>query len=155
MSQSDYLALKKAQVILKNQKLPAVLPPTLYTSFASYNLETSVPNTKNIYSRLLPSGKTNIYKMEKSIVNCPTFAMCVNTNQRPNRVLNSKYNPDPVNKFPVNPKIHKFSTCTFKNGFVTRKCICTKKICKCGTNYCGSTKPHGISGHFSYNNLGA
>jgi hypothetical protein len=94
MSQSDYLALKKAQVILKNQKLPAVLPPTLYTSFASYNLETSVPNTKNIYSRLLPSGKTNIYKMEKSIVNCPTFAMCVNTNQRPNRVLNSKYNPD-------------------------------------------------------------
>ena len=155
MSQSDYIALKKTQIILKNQELPAVLSPELYTSFASYNLETSVSNTKNIYSRLLPSGKTNIYNMEESIANCPRFAMCINTNLRPNRVLNSVFNPDPVNKSPVNPKINKSTTCTFRNGFITRNCACSKKICKCGTNYCGSTKPNGISGQFSVNNLGA
>ena len=152
MSQSDYIALKRTQNILKIQELPAVLTPTSYTSYVTYNLETTVSNTKNAYSRLLPSGKTNIFTMEKSVTNCPTFTLCANTNQRPNRVLNTLTRPNPTFRF---NKIYKPTTCTFTNGFVTRKCVCSKTVCKCGTDYCGSTKAGGISGHYSVNNLGA
>lgn len=152
MSQSDYITLKRTQNLLKLQEFPSVLTPNLYTSCMTYNLETTVANTKNSYSRLLPSGKTNIFTMEKSVANCPTFALCANTNQRPNRVLNTIIKPAPT--FRLN-KIYAPVTCTFTNGFVTRKCVCSKTVCKCGTDYCGSTKPGGISGHFSVNNLGA
>ena len=90
MSQSDYIKLKKTVNVLKSQiDLPPVLSPDMYTDFAEYNLETTVRNTKNAYSRLVPSTKQNIFTMEEKVSTCPTFTLCTNTNQRPNRVLNT------------------------------------------------------------------
>lgn len=89
MSQSDYIKLKKTTMVLKNKELPPILDPSSYTDFVQYNLETTVTNTKNSYSRLLLNGNKNILDMEKKVSSCPTFPLCVNTNTRTNRVLNT------------------------------------------------------------------
>ena len=95
MSQGDYIKFKKTALILKNNstkalnELPPVLTPELYTAFTTYNLETTVSNTKNTYNRLLPSGKKNFLDIEKNVSNCSTFILCKNTNNRPNRVKNT------------------------------------------------------------------
>jgi hypothetical protein len=146
MSQSDYIQLKKNITTLKSlNEFQPVLDPETYTDFAAYNLETTVSNTKNAYSRLLPTGKKYIFNIEKKVSTCPTFTLCTNTNTRANRVLNTAqkivflngttlpYKPAPTFKLNKNyiPK-----TCTFTNGYITRKCICSKDTCKCGTHYC-------------------
>jgi hypothetical protein len=72
MSQSDYITFKKTALILRNNSttatndLPSVLTPELYTAFTTYNLETTVSNTKNAYNRLLPSGRKNFLDIEKT-----------------------------------------------------------------------------------------
>jgi len=165
MSQSDYIKFKKTSMILKNQELPPVLDPETYVDGTRYNLETTVPNTKNVYSRLLPSNRKYFFDIEKNVATCPTFILCKNTNTRPNRVLNTEqkiiagngqtipYTPLTNRKFVMlngktisytakpgtGQKLYTPNTCTFKNGSITRKCICSKKVCKCGTDYCGSS----------------
>lgn len=150
MSQSDYIQLKRTTVVLKSnqtnqsqkaKRLPPVLETGDYTDFESYNLETTVSNTKNTFSRLtLPSNK-KIFNMEKNVANCTTFPLCINTNQRVNRVLNTgQLNPAPVNKLlpgfkPNANKTFTPTTCTFtvQNGKVTRTIACDKTVCKCRT----------------------
>jgi hypothetical protein len=103
MSQSDYIKLKKTSMILKNNELPPVLTPENYTDFVQYNLETTVTNTKKSYSRLLLPGNRNILDIEKNVSGCTGFTLCTNTNQRPNRVLNTAvaypYSPNPTKKY--------------------------------------------------------
>jgi hypothetical protein len=103
MSQSDYIKLKKTSMILKNNELPPVLTPEDYTDFVQYNLETTVTNTKKSYSRLLLPGNRDIFDMEKNVSGCVGFILCTNTNERPNRVLNTAvaypYSPTPTKKY--------------------------------------------------------
>jgi hypothetical protein len=150
MSQNDYIQLKRTTTVLKSnqtnqsqktKRLPPVLYPNDYTDFKSYNLETTVSNTKNTYSRLILASNKTIFNMEKNVSNCTTFPLCINTNQRVNRVLNTgQLYPDPVNKLlpGFKPNINKTftpTTCTFtlQNGKVTRTVACDKTICKCRT----------------------
>jgi hypothetical protein len=136
MSQSDYINFKKTSLILKNNlnKLPSVLTPELYTAFTNYNLETTVPNTKNSYSRLLLGGKRNFLGIEKNVASCPTFTLCKNTNTRANRVKHTIQYPTPIYKWKKTSS-YKPNTCLIKSGFVTRRCLCSKKSCKCKTEY--------------------
>jgi hypothetical protein len=130
MSQSDYIKLLKTAEVLRNGKLPSVLSPEYYTAFESYNLETTVPNTKNSYSRLQPSGYQTIFGMEKKVSSCPTFAMCINTNARPNRVLHSPQIPRPIYRM---NKMYTPIQCQIKKGYVVRSATCSKNKCKCRT----------------------
>ena len=86
MSQSDYLKLRKTQVLLKNlSQQPSVLGSKNYTSFKQYNLETTTTNTKTTYNKLALTDKTNVFDMDIEVsVNCPTFE-CTNTQNRVNR----------------------------------------------------------------------
>ena len=148
MSQSDYIRFKRSAQVLRAQvnhpnDLPPVLDPSDYTSFESYNLETTIPNTKVAFSRLhLPNERT-IFDMEKNVEDCASFLLCNDTNTRPNRVLNTAeyivvngvevpYTPAPtyrLNKVFI-PTICSF---TLKNGAITRRAWCGKKVCKCKT----------------------
>jgi hypothetical protein len=150
MSQSDYIQFKKTAVVLKNAELPPVLDPDQYTSFVSYNLETTVPNTKNAFSRLYLSGQQRIFNIDKNVSGCTTFPLCINTNTRANRVLNTAekivvnggtqipYKPAPTERF---NKIFSPATCTFslQNGKVKRKISCNKMICKCRLRIYGAS----------------
>jgi len=66
MSQSDYIQFIRTADVLKNQtKLPPVLTSNEYTDYESYALETTIPNTKHSFSRLLPTNSRTIFDMEK------------------------------------------------------------------------------------------
>ena len=150
MSQSDYIQFIKTTDILgiKNMKdLPAVLTGQDYTSFEKFALETTVQNTKNSFSRLLPQNtstfqsvfpntdpvRTDIVDMELKVPSCATFKLCKDTNTRPNRVLNSVNRPTPTRKLikDIIPK-----TCQYKYGkYIVRSVWCGKKICKSRTRY--------------------
>ena len=145
MSQSDYIRFKKTAMVLKEtKKLPPVLDPEDYTSFETYNLETTVPNTKNAFSRLYLSGQQRFFDIDKPVSGCTTFPLCINTNTRANRVLNTAqkitfiggsqtpYKPAPTERF---NKVFTPSRCTFslRNGKVLRRVACDKTICKCRT----------------------
>ena len=148
MSQSDYIQFIKTADVLKNQTtLPPVLTSKEYTDYESYALETTITNTKNSFSRLLPPTdptRRTIFDMEKKVSLCPTFQLCTNTNQRPNRRLlpNSiifptyritkigVHSPAPPNR---TSKSYTPPTCTYTNGYITRTVACNKHYCKCGT----------------------
>jgi hypothetical protein len=147
MSQSDYIQFIKTADLLKNNKQSPVLTEQDYTTFEKYALETTVQNTKNSFSRLIPQNTTvfktifpntdpvrlNIVDMEKKVSSCPTFKLCINTNTRPNRVLNSFRLPIPTYRLNKNyaPK-----QCQYKYGKnIIRTIWCGKKICKCRTRY--------------------
>jgi len=140
MSQSDYIQYKKTQQVLKDQtKWSAVLEPSNYTSWEKYAIETTVPNTKLRHSRLLPKNTVNVLEMERKISSCPTFTLCSGTNQRPNRVTNTISVPMPTYRL---NKVNDPTKCTFqKNAYVQRSCLCSKKICKCGTSVCEDYTP--------------
>lgn len=134
MSQSDYIQYKKTQKLLQNQtELKPILWPDTYTMFEQYAISTTVPNTKLRYSRLIPKNTISVLEMDQVVTTCPTFIMCNNTNERPNRVLNTVSKPTPT--FHLN-KVNTPTVCTFNNGYITRSCPCTKTICKCGTTIC-------------------
>jgi len=140
MSQSDYIKFKKTALILKNNstttinELPPVLTPELYTAFTTYNLETTVSNTKNAFTRLIPSGRKNFLDIEKNVSDCSTFILCKNTDTRPNRIKNAFQNPMPIYKWKKTID-YLPNTCTLTSGFIRRRCLCTKKLCKCKTEY--------------------
>ena len=150
MSQSDYIQFKRTAMVLRNAELPPVLDPDQYTSFESYNLETTVSNTKNAFSRLYLSGQQRIFNIDKNVSGCTTFPFCINTNTRSNRVLNTAqritfnggtqvaYRPAPTERF---NKIFSPTTCTFslQNGKVQRRVSCNKSICKCRTRIYGAS----------------
>jgi hypothetical protein len=139
MSQSDYIKLLKTTTMVGEIKqMPSVLEPEDYTAFESYNLETTVSNTKNSYSRLQPTGYKKIFGMEKKVSTCPTFTLCTSTNTRTNRVLNSPQIPVPTER---KTKIYTPLRCQFtkSKSYVVRSAICSKRICKCGTHILSAT----------------
>lgn len=144
MAQNNYIDLLRTATVARDlNKQSTVLDPSLFTEFKSYSLSKSIPNTKICFSRLLAPTQSRLFDMDLSLNNCENIQECVNTNQRPNRKLQPIQLPTPT--FRLN-KVYSPKCCTFTNGQVTRACICSKKVCKSGTNYCGSTKVGGISG---------
>jgi hypothetical protein len=154
MSQSDYIQFIKTVSVLgnKNMKdLPPVLTEQDYTAFEKYALETTVFNTKNSFSRLLPQNtqlfktifpntdpvRTNILGMEKKVLptSCVEFICTKNTNTRPNRELNSVSVPRPTIRIKSTKRTPMPKTCTFKYGSIIRTVRCSKKVCKCRGRY--------------------
>jgi hypothetical protein len=144
MAQNNYIDLLRNKTIARDlNKQPTVLNTSLYTSLKSYSLVKSIQNTKITPSELMPKNITRIFDMDLSLNNCANIQECNNTNQRPNRVLQPVSLPTPT--FRPN-KVYSPKCCRFINGKVTRDCICSKKVCKYNTDYCGSTKVGGIGG---------
>ena len=77
MSQSDYIQFIRTADVLKNQtKLSPVLTSNEYTDYESYALETTIPNTKNSFSRLLPPTQSRtIFDMEKKSLSLSYFSI--------------------------------------------------------------------------------
>ena len=98
MSQSDYLNFKRVSNELKINNFTPVFNTQDYIELKEYSIKNSITNTKLTYNQLIQPGYTKIFNMEKKITNCPTFIVCRQTNQRPNRVpLSSVYfNPSPI-----------------------------------------------------------
>ena len=147
MSQSDYIEFLKTVDILGINKLDHILTGQDYISFERFALETTVLNTKNSFSRLLPQNTTtfnqifpntdpvriDVADMELKVPSCATFKLCTNTNTRPNRVLNSVSLPVPTYR---PDKVYKPNLCQYKYGkHIVRTIWCGKKICKCRTRY--------------------
>ena len=144
MSQNNYIDLLRNTTIARDlSKQPSVLDPSLYTKLKSYSLAKTIPNTKLSFNNLLSQKQIRIFDMDLSLNNCANIQECVNTDKRPNRVLQPIQLPVPT--FRLN-KVYSPKCCTFTNGQVIHKCICSKKVCKYRTDYCGSTKKGGISG---------
>lgn len=135
MSQSDYITYKKSSRMLRDPtKLAPVLSPSEYTSFKEYALETAIVNSKPTYNQLVPAGKQNVFGMERTTTNCPTFALCTDTNARPNRkqLDAGQSSCFPVMKapgrtVPTYDKKPTFSTYVRKNYRV--KCECNDTTC--------------------------
>lgn len=91
MSQSDYIKLKKITSELKSRKYPPTLTSDDYTKYGEYHFMKNVVNTKNRLSLLIQPSPLNqtIYDMNYNVSNCTNTIMCKDTNNRPNRVLNS------------------------------------------------------------------
>ena len=88
MSQNDYLQWKRTTTVLKLQnEMEPVLLPNDYTEFKQYALETTIPNTKMTFHRLLSPNHRYVLEMDRVATTCPTFIVCRNTNTRPNRKL--------------------------------------------------------------------
>ena len=104
MSQSDYIKHKKTATELKINELPNLLEYNNYNSYKGYSLENTIQNTKIRYNQLIPSGKTLIWNMEKTVSNCPTFVLCRNTTSRPNKkTYPVNYNANYCNITPSRP----------------------------------------------------
>jgi hypothetical protein len=153
MSENNYIFfLKDSTILIEQNKIPYVLTCNNYTEFKNYSLVNTIPNIKNCFSRLSLDKKTNIFNIEVNTNNCSKIEMCNNTNNRTNRYLKSPQLPEPTYRL---NKIYVPNCCNFNNGYIKRRCICSKKVCKYKTDICGSTKKYGISGSSSDNNLGS
>ena len=102
MSQSDYIRFKKTatKLALDNSESP-VFNVGDYIDFKQFSLENSITNTSPTYNYIVPSNRRVIFKMDKVVSSCPTFATCKNTNTRPNRIrMSASYftpTPQPLN----------------------------------------------------------
>ena len=141
MSQSDYLKLRKTQVMLKNlSQQPSVLGSKNYINFKQYNLETTTINTKTTYNKLPLTNKTNVFDMEiEASVNCPTFE-CTNTQNRVNRtpLPDIQQSCFPIMKAPgrLVPPVYNSDGKLKSSQKSTLDCDCLKtpwkKKCNCG-----------------------
>lgn len=128
--------------LLYNQLIPPNIlphPPMDITG------NTNIPNVcknvcNNVQSSILGIGKQTIFNIEQPMKGCPTFIDCVNTNVRPNRVLTKFATATrvPVTPVPKYIKVKPSKKCTISSKYKRRICICTNKICKCGTTICQS-----------------
>jgi len=109
MSQIDYVQWKRTTTVLKSQnKLDPVLLPNDYTEFKQYALETTVPNTKMTFHRLLTPNHQYVLDMDRISTSCPTFIVCRNTNTRPNRRLHTVSIPSTTKRLNKNDAPFKF-----------------------------------------------
>ncbi len=132
MSQSDYIRFKKTTRQLKDlAKMPSVLMPSFYTQSISYNLETTVPNTKVVYHQLIPSNKRIVFDMELMVTNCPSFLYCSGTQARTNRkpLNRGQISPKPRPKY-IKDRVLFSKKYTMSCSCKNRKCFC-KAICPC------------------------
>lgn len=93
MSQSDYLKYKRISTILdinekRNTDLP-VFESQQYLNYKQYSLENTILNTSKLYNRITPKNQINIFNMDKTVTDCPSFIVCRGTHLRPNRVAMS------------------------------------------------------------------
>jgi hypothetical protein len=92
MSQNDYIRLLRTRNTLCESatKWSPILSEDQYTNYTAFSLETSIKNSKQVNSELIPSGRTIIYEIEvantfgSNSSSQPLFTMC-NTNLRGNR----------------------------------------------------------------------
>jgi hypothetical protein len=134
MSQNNYIDFIKSLTLAKDlNKQPSVLNQSLYTDLKRYSLSKSIPNTKLSFSNLSKRPQIRVFNMDISVNNCINIQECINTNTRPNRQLNPTQLPSPTYRL---NKVYTPTYCTFINGQVTRKCVCSKTICKCGIINC-------------------
>tara|TARA_A200000159_G_C7127593_1_gene257475 strand:- start:236 stop:643 length:408 start_codon:yes stop_codon:yes gene_type:complete len=99
MSQGDYLRRKRiANELRLDASVDPVFDSSKYLNFKEFQLQNTIESTNVDYSEILPTTKRNIYGMERTITNCPTFILCASST-RPNRVpLNGKlYSNMPLN----------------------------------------------------------
>jgi hypothetical protein len=86
MSQSDYIQYKKTQNEIRTlSQFNTVLEAQKYTNFLKYQAETTFTTSNQPLNQLTPTSTVNVFGMEKKMTNCPTFAICINTNLRSNR----------------------------------------------------------------------
>jgi len=76
---------------------PSVLDASEYTNLMSYSLE--VPNTKIVYSKLIPPNVERIFNMDLSMNTCIPFQLCNNTNLRANRRKRAAQLPMPISNY--------------------------------------------------------
>jgi hypothetical protein len=120
MSQGDYIRYKKVAQVLKMQsKLPPVIESGQYTNYKEFSIENTVVNDLTQYDRVLPNNMRVVFGMERpKATTCPTFEVCVNTNLRTNRALDT-YNA--LQTIPMNAQGKK------KQGLM----VFTNAHCKC------------------------
>ena len=81
LTQSEYILHKKMTFELQNQsKLPPVLSSRFYTLCMQYAIENDVIKDEISFDQSNPPMEPDT---------CPNFIKCLNTNTRPNRVLNT------------------------------------------------------------------
>lgn len=130
MSQSNYTEYLNTSFFLKNQnELKPVLNSSDYIKLKSYSLINTIPNTKNSFSELFLNNKKNVFGMERNTINCSNFQLCISTNTRENRKLNTEQLPVPTFRLNKNP-LEK--TCLCKN----KKCMNLGQYSKCKTQVC-------------------
>jgi hypothetical protein len=100
MSQSDFIMRKKtlaklagiSKTPINRGDFPQVFSSQEYTDFSQYQLTNTIVNTKTTPNELVAPNHQIIFNMEVlSANNCPSFAVCRNTNARQNRSLNSGF----------------------------------------------------------------
>lgn len=107
MSQSDYIQYRKtANVLKETHKLSPVLSSQQYTTFKSYSLENTIQSEHSVYYKTIDPSSVVVYEMTlNNVYNCPNVDYCIDTNARPNRVLNmtfgTKYTPRPARPIPL------------------------------------------------------
>jgi hypothetical protein len=93
MSQGDYIRLKniKTRLCSPQGRLQPVLSSQDYTDFAAFSIESTVVNTLPTNTSIVLDSEFRIFDIPQAHPeDFPTFALCNNTNNRPNRVKNPK-----------------------------------------------------------------
>ncbi len=88
MSQSDYIKYKRVATQLKRQSTMApVLTQDNYVQFKEFSLENSIiSNNVLYYDRYIPPNIPIVFGVVKEKASaCSEFALCTNTDERPNR----------------------------------------------------------------------
>lgn len=138
MSQNNYIdVLRDSTILKKPYDLPPIISSSDYIRFKGYSVEKNIENTKVCYNELLPEKMHNTFDMKRKVVNCPDIQMCLNTNTRPNRKLNSVQLPEPTPRFNKNPD-EKICLC---NGRYS-KCMRFNRFSKCRTRVCDCNLPN-------------
>ena len=130
MSQSDLLKHKRIGTILAMNKLDAIFTNQDYIDFKQYTVENTIENTTTLSNQLVPSGYNIIFGIEKKISSCPSFIVCIGTDQRPNRVPMGEYyfTPRPVPKY-VKQRTNAKTACSCLPNSVNNN------ICSCKTSF--------------------
>ena len=126
MSQSDLLKHKRIGTILKMNKLDAIFTNQDYIDFKQYKIENTIENTTTLTTQLVPPGYNLIFGIEKKITSCPSFIVCKDTNQRPNRVPmgNFYFTPQYVRKYVKQPTTAKSACDCLPNSVKNNICGC-------------------------------
>lgn len=123
MSQSDYIRYKRISAELESQtKLKPVLDAGKYIDYKEYSLENSIISTPT-YDNLLPPNISVIFDMHlNTSTNCrPSFILCSDTDERPNRELRSFAPPPPLKPKPAHVTLDKLLVCKRRLCFKKKK----------------------------------
>ena len=139
MSQGDYIKRKQVAQTLRadggsvQNSQPAVFSAHDLLMYKQYQIINDDSNTIINYNLLALPGKIMVFDMERNVTNCPTFIVCKDTNDRPNRMLRTVAEC-PVSTQPL--------TWVERKNALERKPLCTcqlkrkhirKNVCSCGT----------------------